>query len=99
MHYGIKQQYILLKPMTLRNFLAELSFIQIAGIKRHAKGLLIALEKSNRKEMLDYEVKFKERKIYCNECYKELTEEELKEYPIQWQYSGDMYCKKHKIRP
>ena len=40
--------------MTLKNFLAELSFIQIKDIKRHAKGLLMALEKSNRKEMLDY---------------------------------------------
>ena len=42
--------------MTLKNFLAELSYNQILAIKRHAKGLLIALEKSNRKEMLEYEI-------------------------------------------
>lgn len=42
---------------TLQNFLRELTFIQIPDIKRHAKGLLTALEKSNRKEMLDYLVK------------------------------------------
>lgn len=41
---------------TLKQFLAELTFIQIKEIKRHSKGLLLALEKSNRKEMLDYVV-------------------------------------------
>ena len=45
--------------MTFKNFLAELSFVKIPAIKRHAKGLLIALEGSNRKEMLEYEVSFK----------------------------------------
>lgn len=39
--------------MTLKNFLADLSFIQIKEISRHAKGLLIALEKSDRNEFLD----------------------------------------------
>lgn len=28
----------------------------------------------------------------CNECYEELTDEELSDYPLLWQYSGDMYC-------
>jgi len=59
--------------MTLKNFLAELSFIQIADIKRHAKGLLIALEKSNRKEMLEYEVKWEAKteiiELYNAEIY------------------------------
>ena len=32
--------------------------------------------------------------ILCNNCYKPLTKEELKDYSIQWQYSGDMYCMK-----
>ena len=41
----------------LQNFLRELTFVQIADIKRHANGLLKALEKSNRKEMLEYQVK------------------------------------------
>ncbi len=41
---------------TLQNFLRELTFVQVSDIKRHAKGLLIALEKSNRKEFLKYEV-------------------------------------------
>ncbi len=43
--------------ITLRHFLQELTFVQIPDIKRHAKGLLIALDKSNRKEMLEYEIK------------------------------------------
>ncbi len=43
---------------TLQSFLRELTFIQIPDIKRHAKGLLIALEKSNRKEFLEYEMIF-----------------------------------------
>ena len=34
--------------------------------------------------------------IYCNQCYKPLTRKEKGEYSIQWQYSGDMYCKKDK---
>ena len=38
---------------TLKQFLAELTFIQIKEISRHAKGLLIALEKTNRKDFLD----------------------------------------------
>ena len=58
--------------MTLKNFLAELSFIQIPAVKRHAKGLMIALEKSKRKEMLEYEVnwkdKIKEEEVECQEC-------------------------------
>lgn len=37
-------------------------------------------------------------KIYCNKCHKELTEYEKLDYPIIWQFSGDMYCSKHKIR-
>ncbi len=41
---------------TLQSFLRELTFIKIPDIKRHAKGLLIALEKSNRKEMLEYKM-------------------------------------------
>ncbi len=41
---------------TLQSFLRELTFIQISDIKRHAKGLLTALEKSNRKEFLDYTI-------------------------------------------
>lgn len=40
--------------MTLKNLLAELSLVEEKEIKRHAKGLLIAIEKSNRKELLDY---------------------------------------------
>jgi len=58
--------------MTLKNFLAEMSFIQIEGIKRHAKGLLIALEKSNRKEFLNYEVDFNKNIRYCRRCGSEL---------------------------
>ena len=42
---------------TLKQFLAELSYIQIKEISRHAKGLLIAIEKSNRKKMLEYTIK------------------------------------------
>jgi hypothetical protein len=41
---------------TLKQFLAELTYIQIKEISRHAKGLLIAIEKSNREEMLKYQV-------------------------------------------
>jgi len=41
---------------TLKQFLAELTYIQIKEISRHAKGLLLALEKSNRKEFLDYPI-------------------------------------------
>lgn len=48
---------------TLQNFLRELTFIQIPDIKRHAKGLLTALEKSNRKEMLEYTIKPPEKII------------------------------------
>jgi len=33
---------------------------------------------------------------YCNECYKKLTAKELKQYPIMWRYSRDMYCIKCK---
>jgi len=36
----------------------------------------------------------KEITIYCNNCHEPLTEEELKDYSIQWQHSGDMYCAK-----
>jgi len=59
--------------MTLKNFLAELSFIQIPAIKRHAKGLLIALEKSNRKEMLDYEIKWDSGYDKCDNCGKNIV--------------------------
>ena len=48
--------------ITLRHLLQELTFIKIPDIKRHAKGLLIALDKSNRKEMLEYEIKFNDKK-------------------------------------
>lgn len=41
----------------------------------------------------------RKRIIFCNECHKPLTPKELKDYPIQWQYSGDMYCSRHKKRP
>lgn len=33
-------------------------------------------------------------KIYCNNCGEHLTQEELMRYPIQWKFSGDMYCDK-----
>lgn len=36
--------------------------------------------------------------ILCNQCYKELTEKELSVYPLQWRYSGDMYCYQHETR-
>lgn len=36
--------------------------------------------------------------ILCNHCYRELTEKEVSVYPLQWQYSGDMYCTKHETR-
>jgi len=36
--------------------------------------------------------------ILCNQCYKPLTKKEASVYPLQWQYSGDMYCKKHEDR-
>lgn len=49
--------------MTIRQLLQELSFIKINNIKRNAKGLLLALEDSNRKEFLDYEV---EEKRLCD---------------------------------
>lgn len=32
------------------------------------------------------------RRILCNNCYRTLTERELKAYSLQWQYSSDMYC-------
>ena len=48
------------KMITLKQFLAELSYTQLKEISRHAKGLLLALEKSNRKEMLEYEVREKD---------------------------------------
>ena len=55
---------------TLKQFLAELTYIQIKDISRHAKGLLLALEKSNRKEMLDYEMEFNTKK--CSICGEKL---------------------------
>jgi len=55
---------------TLKQFLAELTFIQIKEISRHAKGLLLALEKSNRKEMLDYEIEWNNQK--CSICGEKL---------------------------
>ena len=36
----------------------------------------------------------RERKVFCNQCYTELTGRELSVYSLQWQYSGDMYCLK-----
>ena len=54
--------------MTIKNFLAELSFVQLKDIKRHAKGLLIAIEKSNRKELLDYEINLKRKFLACIWC-------------------------------
>lgn len=56
--------------MTLKNFLAELSFVQIKEISRHAKGLLIALERSNRKEILEYEIDFDNKR--CSICGEKL---------------------------
>jgi len=47
---------------TLKHLLQELAFIEIPEIKRHSKGLLKALEKSNRKEMLDYLIIDKDKK-------------------------------------
>jgi len=38
-------------------------------------------------------------KILCTECYKELTDDELEAYPLQWQYSGDMYCFDCRVDP
>ena len=32
------------------------------------------------------------QEVCCNECYEVLVEEELSDYDILWQYSGDMYC-------
>ena len=43
-----------LTNMTLKHLLAELGYIEIPNIKRHARGLLKALEGSNRKEFLEY---------------------------------------------
>ena len=54
---------------TLKQFLAELTFVQIKEISRHSKGLLLALEKSNRKDFLDYEVKPPEKELpRCPHC-------------------------------
>ena len=44
-----------------KQFLASLTFVEIKEIKRHAKGLLLALEKSNRKEMLEWKIKPKDK--------------------------------------
>lgn len=38
------------------------------------------------------------RTICCNECHRLLSVGELAYYPLQWQYSGDMYCHKHETR-
>ena len=57
---------------TLKHFLAGLTFIEIKEISRHAKGLLLALEKSNRKEMLKYEIELPKDNneiIYGREVY------------------------------
>ena len=56
--------------ITLKQFLAELTFIKIKGISRHSKGLLLALEKSNRKEMLSYELELEPPKK-CDNCGRE----------------------------
>ena len=53
-----------MRDETLRQFLQSLSCIKINGIKRNAKGLLIELEKSNRKDFLNYEV----RSPKCQKC-------------------------------
>ena len=37
--------------------------------------------------------------VVCNECAEVLTSEELAVYPLQWQYSGDMYCEEHRDCP
>lgn len=37
-------------------------------------------------------------RILCNKCNKPLGVSELAYYPLQWQYSGDMYCHKHETR-
>ena len=58
---------------TLKQFLQNLSFIKINGIKRNAKGLLIELEKSNRAEFLDYIIE-KPEKINENISYSEIAE-------------------------
>ncbi len=65
---------------TLQNFLRELTFIQIPDIKRHAKGLLIALEKSNRKDFLEYEIKPPEKDDVLTEMFGEGGKEEIEEY-------------------
>ena len=35
----------------------------------------------------------------CNQCYEPLSEEEVSQYPLQWQSSGDMYCSEHRDCP
>ncbi len=66
--------------ITFQNFLRELTFIQIPDIKRHAKGLLTALEKSNRKEMLEYEIKPPEKDDILVDMFGEGGKEEVEEY-------------------
>jgi len=34
----------------------------------------------------------------CNQCYRRLTYAWLERYPLQWRYSGDMYCWRHETR-
>lgn len=52
----------------------DLSFQELKDIKRHAKGLLLAIEKSNRKEFLDYQVIGDKRNVekFCEELIKVL---------------------------
>lgn len=35
--------------------------------------------------------------IYCNKCYRPLTEKESNHYSIEHQFSGEMYCDEHRI--
>ena len=57
----------MITKISLQNLLAELSFVKIKNISRHAKGLLLALKKSNRKEILDYEILDNEKCSICGE--------------------------------
>ena len=36
--------------------------------------------------------------VFCNKCYKVLTQKQMLKYPVLWKYSGDMYCERHETR-
>ena len=60
--------------------LGELLSSENQTIKRNAISILKQLQKKPKRQVL------------CNNCHKPLTQKELNRYPIQWQFSGDMYC-------